>query len=98
MAVFGLDIFRVFADEIEHAFEIFQVEHEEVLVVGDFEGDVENSFLGFVEFQETGEEEWPHFRDGGSDWVSLLSKKIPEDDGRCAVSIGIEFDDLGAFF
>lgn len=74
LSVFGLDFFCVVADEVEHAFEIFEIEHEEVLVVSESEGDIENTFLGFVELEELGEEERAHFGDGRPDLMSLIGK------------------------
>lgn len=98
LSVFGLDFFGVVADEVEHAFEIFKIKHEEVLVVGDGEGDIEDAFLGFVELQELGEEKGAHLGDGGSDLVALIGEQIPEDDGSGFVCVVLEIDDLGALF
>lgn len=98
LSVFGLDVFGVIADEVEHAFEIFEIEHEEVLVVGEGEGDVEDTFLGFVELEELGEEEGAHFGDGGADLVSLFGEEIPEDDGGGFVGVVGKLDDFGSFF
>jgi hypothetical protein len=46
VAVFGGELFGVFADELQHRAQVFQVEQQQLIVVGDLEYQIQHAGLG----------------------------------------------------
>lgn len=80
VAVLLLEGGGVLADVPQHGLEVFEVEQEEAVVVGDLEDEGEDAGLDVVEVEDAGEDERAHFGDGGADGVALLAEDVPEGD------------------
>jgi hypothetical protein len=61
-----------------HGTQIFQVQLENLLVIGDLEEGAEYISLDIIQVQYPGEEERAHLGDGGPDGMSLFPIDIPE--------------------
>ena len=82
VAVLRADGVGVLDDEIEQRAQVLEVEHRQVGVVGDPEGDVEHALLHVVELEKAGEQQRPHLADGGADRMALLAEQVPERHGK----------------
>ena len=71
---------------VEHRTEVFQVEEEQVPVVGNAEDDVQDAGLGVVQTHQAGQQLRTHARNGGADGVSLLAVNVEKADRT-----GLEF-------
>jgi len=105
VAVLGLKGGGVLADVPEHGLEVFEVEEEEAVVVGDLEDEVEDAGLDVVEVEDAREQERAHLGDSGADGVAPLPEDVPEGDGGGleleageieALEAGVEFGAGGA--
>jgi hypothetical protein len=67
----------VFGDVGEQGSEVFQVQEEEAVFVGDLEDDVKDTGLGFVELEESGQEDRAHLGDGGAHRDGLGCRRHP---------------------
>ena len=75
-------------DQRQHRAQIFQIEQQQTLLVGDAEGDVEHAFLHLVEVEQPRQQQRPHLRDGGADRMALLAEQIPEHHGETVGLVG----------
>ena len=87
IAVARAQLIGALAARGEHGLKVVQVEQQQAVVVGDVERDRQHAFLRFVQIQQSGQKQRPHFRDGRPDREPLLAVKIPENRG--IVGIGI---------
>ena len=81
VAVLGGELRGVLAEEAEHLAQVFEIEEEEAVFVGDAEEDVEHAFLRFIEAEDAGEEERAELGDGGADGMAAVAEDVPEGDG-----------------
>ena len=81
VAILRLEILGVIADVLEHGLKVFEVEEEELVVVGNLEDESEDAFLGIVEIKETAQEERAHFGNGGANRMALFAEDIPAGGG-----------------
>ncbi|MGY3648255.1 hypothetical protein ACVWW2_003546 [Bradyrhizobium sp. LM4.3] len=65
-------------DGIEQRPQIFHVDQDKPVVVGDAEGDVEHAFLHVVQVEHACKQQRAHFRDGRPHRVALLAEYVPE--------------------
>lgn len=79
IAVAGRQRVGIFRAISEHGLKIAQVEQQQPFLIGIFEGDGQHAFLRFVKAHQPGEQQRPHFADGGTDRMALFAIKIPED-------------------
>jgi hypothetical protein len=78
IAVAGGELPGVVAHELNHGAQVFNVQEQKTVVVGDFEDQREHTRLGFIEIQQPGQEQRPHVGDGGAHRVPLFAEDIPE--------------------
>ena len=95
IAVLGCQLLGMVGNKGQHRPKILQVEQQESLLVGDAEGDVQNTFLDLVQVQQSRQQQRSHFDDGRADRMTLLAEQIPEHDGEFVGFIG-EAEVLGA--
>ena len=88
VAVFGGELGGVLADEVEHQLEVFQVDEQQVVVIGDAEHGIEDAGLDFGELHQAGEQLGAHGGDGGAHGEALFAEDI-EETGRAAGELGI---------
>src|SRR5438477_4932560 len=77
----------IFGNEGEQGAQIFQVEQQEPLVVGELESGSQHSCLNVVQLQQARQQQRSHFRNGRPDRVSLLAQKVPVDGRKAAIRI-----------
>ncbi len=66
-------------DVLQHRPQIFEVEKQQALLVGELEGDVEHALLHRVEAEQPRHQQRSDIGDGGADRMTLLAQDIPED-------------------
>ncbi len=89
VAVMGRQFRRPLGDVSEHCAQVLEVEQKQAFVIGQFEQDVQDTFLGIVEFQEPRQKQRPDLGDGGPDRMALLTEQIPEDGRERLVGIPV---------
>ena len=72
----------------QHRAQIFQIEQQQALLIGDAERDIEHAFLHLVEIHQPRQQQRAHFRNGGADRMALLAEQIPEHDGKTIGLVG----------
>src|SRR5690554_5336719 len=82
IAVFGGELFSVLADELQHLPQILQVDQQQVVVVGNPKRHRENRSLGFVEVEQSLQQQGTYGGDGGAHGVALFSKHVPKTHGE----------------
>ena len=65
-------------DRIEQRAEILHVDQRQAVFVRDTECDIEDALLDVVQIEHPGQQQRPHFRDGGADRMALLAEHVPE--------------------
>ena len=78
VAVLGGELLGVVTHVAQHGPQVFHVQQQQVVVVGDFEHQVQHPGLGVVQAQHAGQQQRPHVGDGGAHRVTLLAKHIPD--------------------
>ncbi len=63
------------------AAQVFQVQQQQAVVVGNLEHQVEHAQLGFVEVEHAPQQQRAHVGDGGAHRVALLAKHVPQRGG-----------------
>jgi hypothetical protein len=86
VAVFGGELRRVLPDELHQRPQVLQVQQQQAVVVGDLEGQGEDSGLGVVQVQEPRQQQRPHLGDGGAQRMAALAEHVPEGDRAAAVA------------
>ena len=81
MSVIVAEIGSVFADVLEHGFQILCIDQQQIVVIRDFKGDVEHIGLRRGEVHQSAEEQRSHFGDGCAQRDSHSAVDIPEDAG-----------------
>src|SRR5262245_60573904 len=66
------------ANRSQHGTQVFEIEQEKTIVVGNFEGKCEDALLGIIEVKNAAQEKRSHFRDRGTHRMALLAEYIPE--------------------
>ncbi len=88
IAVFRLQIRGVVRDQRQRRAQVFEIEEEQALFVGDAEDDVQHAFLRVVEIEQTREQQRPHLRNRRAHRMALLAENIPERHGKAVWLIG----------
>jgi hypothetical protein len=96
IAVANRDFLRILAQMHEKGAQILEIEKQQSLVVGDFEGNIKNTFLRIGQVHQAGKQKRSHFRYGRADRMALFSEEVPEDHGELLKLIRVELDRLGA--
>ena len=81
VAVFGGELFGVVSHILQHGPQVFHVQQQQTLVIGDLEHEVQHPGLGVVQAQHAGQQQGPHVRDGGPHWMALFAKDVPQGGG-----------------
>jgi hypothetical protein len=71
----------------QHGAQVFHVQHQQALVVGDLEHQVQHPGLGLVERQHARQQQRAHVADGGAHRVTLFAKHVPQR-GRACTEFG----------
>ncbi len=87
VAVLRRQFARLFAAGHQHLLEVVEVDQQQAVVVGIAKGDHQDAFLGIVQAEQAGQEEWAHFRDRGADRMAFFPVQVPENRGIIAVGI-----------
>ena len=98
VAVFGGELRGVLADEVEHQFEVFQVDEQQVVVIGDAEQGVEHAGLDFGELHQARQELRAHGGDGGAHREALFSEDVEEAGGAAGELRVFDAEFRHAFF
>ena len=88
IAVLGGEFAAVVAHVLQHRAQVFQVEQQQAVVVGDLEDHVEHATLGVVQVQHAAQQQRAHVGHGGPHRVALLAKHIPQG-GRAGHGFGL---------
>src|SRR5262249_42690230 len=83
VAVLGFELSCVITDMLQHRAQVFEIEQQETVVVGNFENESQHSALSFIELEQPRHEQGAHIGNGCPDGMPLLAVKIPE---NCGVS------------
>ena len=78
VAVFAAQRLAVVGHPREHRPQVLEIEKQQALVVGDAEGHLEDTLLGFIQLQQVREEDRPHLGHGGTHRMAVLAVDIPE--------------------
>ena len=87
VAVLGGEILGVVAHVLQHGPQVFQVQQQQAVVVGNLEHQVQHAQLGLVEIEHAPQQQRAHVGDGGAHGVALLAKHIPQR-GRAGLGRG----------
>ena len=77
-AVRCLELFRMLGGVVEHGAQIFQVDKQKLLVVGNAENNVEHAFLHFCQAEQAGEQGGAHVGDGDAHGDVFAVQHVPE--------------------
>ena len=78
VAVFGGEVAGVVAHMLEHGAQVFQIQQQQAVVVGNLEHQVQHTGLGFIQGQHARQQQRAHVRCGGAHRVAGLAKYIPQ--------------------
>src|SRR5262245_23214921 len=81
VAVLGFELGRVVTDVLQHRAQVFEIEQQETVVVGNFENESQHSALSFIELEQPRHQQRAHIGNGCPDGMALLAVKIPENGG-----------------
>ena len=81
VAVFGGELAGVVAHMLQHGAQVFQVQQQQAVVVGDLEHQVQHTGLGVVQVQHAANQQRPHVGHGGTHRVALFTKHVPQRGG-----------------
>ena len=92
VAELRLKLASAIADILQHGAQVFHVEQQQPVIIGDLEYQGEDALLSVIQAQHAREQKRAHFADGGASGMSLLFKDVPEDHGRgCGVRVRPSF-------
>ena len=69
------------ADMLQHGLQIFQVEQQKAVVVGNLEDESHDTGLGVIQIQDAADEQRSHLRNRGAHRMALLAEDVPKSDG-----------------
>src|SRR5262249_8805069 len=58
--------------------QIFEIDEEKPILIGELEDNVEDALLNIVQFKDSCEQERTHVRDSGADRMARLAKEVPK--------------------
>ena len=79
VAVFGSERVGPRRETLEQGLQVLECDKRQVLLAGDFEGDIEHPLLRVAQIHETRQQKRPHVRDGGPNREALFAEQVPED-------------------
>ena len=77
VAVFGGELLGVVTHVLQHGAQVFQVQQQHAVVVGDLEHEVEHTELCFVQVEHAAQQQRAHVRHRCAHRVALLAKHVP---------------------
>ena len=80
IAVLILEGFSVIADVLSDGPQVFEIEQQQALVIGNAEDNIQHAGLNVVEIQQTGQQQRSEVRYRGSHRVTLFAEDIPHRD------------------
>ena len=81
VTVLSLELCRIVADVLQHRSQVFQIEQQHAVVIGNFENHREHAALSLVKIEQASHQQRPHFRDRRAHRVSLVTVEIPKNRG-----------------
>ncbi|MNV23208.1 hypothetical protein D3C71_1142140 [compost metagenome] len=81
VAVFGGEFFGVVTHVLQHGAQVFEVQQQHAVVVGDLEHQVEHAQLGFIQVEHAAQQQRAHVRHRGAHRVALFAKYVPQRGG-----------------
>ena len=78
VAVFGGEQLGVVTHILQHGPQVFHVQQQQAVVIGDLEHQVQHPGLGVVQAQHAGQQQGSHVRNGGAHRVTLFAKHVPK--------------------
>lgn len=81
IAVLGLELFGVVADELHHGAQVLHVQQQQRIVIGDLEHQLQHAALHLVQIQQAPQQQRPEIGNRGADRVALFAVNIPRDNG-----------------
>src|SRR5262249_6795610 len=78
VAVRGLVLGGVVTHELQHRAQVFEVQEQEAIVVGNLERGREHAGLRIVEIEQVCQEERSHLVNRGPDRIALIADDVPE--------------------
>ena len=78
VAVLGGVVLGVVTDMLQHGAQVFEVQQQQALVIGNLENQIENSRLGLIEAQHATQQQRAHVGNGGAHWVTLRAENVPQ--------------------
>ena len=97
VAVFGGVRGGVVAHMLAHGAQVFHVEQQKTIVVGDLEHQLQHAFLGLIQIKHAGQQQRPKIAHGGAHRMTLVAKNVPQGDRerlKCRLVKGTLFDDF----
>ena len=67
----------MFANVLHHGAQVFHVEQQQPLIVGDLEHQLQHAALGVVEVEQARQQQGPHVGNGGAHRVAEFAEHIP---------------------
>ena len=71
---------------LQHGTQVFEIEQQHAVVVGNLEDDIEHAHLRVVQTQHAANQQRSHVGDGGAHRVALLTKYVPQ---RAGAGMGL---------
>src|SRR5206468_2922171 len=78
VAVLGFELSCVIADVLQHCAQVFEIEKQETIVVGNFENQSQHAALSFIKLEQPRYQQGPHIGNSCPNGVALLAVKIPK--------------------
>lgn len=74
----GLEAFGVVTDVLGHGAQIFEVQQQQTLVIGDAENNLQYAALHLIQVQQSRQQQRPEIGDGGANRMAFLAEDIPQ--------------------
>ena len=85
MLPYGGEVAGIVTDVLHHRAQVFQIEQQQAIAIGDFEHQRQYTLLHFVEIQHAPDQQRSHVGDGGAQRMPSRAEHIPKRHGVSAM-------------